>query len=231
MGAPERFSRTTAKAKFAGTSQWELRPLAGGNRVAGSTSLSARGTDASREQSGYEAGLARGHADAMRSAQQARAADAARLEGLLAQLRNGFDELSSGTADILLDLALDVAAQVLRREVQTHRDTILPVVREALGLVIESHAHPTVRLAPADFALVRHALQDDGRLQGCRCVEDPAIPAGGCRVETAHGEVDATLATRWRRVVQSLGCTTPAPEVVLDDPSSAGEVAPQDGGS
>jgi len=226
MGAPERFSRTIPKAKVEGASQWEMRPLAAGTRVPGSTALSARGTDASREQSGYEAGQAQGYTEALRSAQQARAIEAQRVQGLLAQLRSGFDELSSQTADALLDLALDVAAQVLRREVQTRRDAILPVVREALGVIIESHAHPTVRLAPADFALVRDALKDDGRLHGCRCVEDPAIQPGGCRVESAHGEVDATLATRWRRVVQALGCNTPVPEITTIAPPAAGDGGP-----
>jgi len=226
MGAPERFSRTIPKAKVAAASQWELRPLAAGTRVPGSTALSARGTEGSREQSGFEAGQAQGYAEALRSAQQARAVEAQRVQSLMAQLRSGFDELSGQTADALLDLALDVAAQVLRREVQTQRDAILPVVREALGVIIESHAHPTVRLAPADFALVRQALQDDGRLHGCRCVEDPAIEPGGCRVESSHGEIDATLANRWRRVVQALGCSTPAPEITVVTPPPL-----QDGGS
>ena len=225
MGAPERFSRTIPKAKVGDASQWELRPLAAGTRLPGSTSLSARGTDSAREKNGYEAGQAQGYADAMRSAQQARAVEAQRVENLLVQLRSGFDELSGRTADALLDLALDVAAQVVRREVQTHRDAILPVVREARGLVFESHAHPTVRLAPADFALVRQAMQEDGRFHGCRCVEDPAIQAGGCRVESAHGEIDATLATRWRRVVQSLGCSTPPPDI---DSAAGAAAAAQD---
>jgi flagellar assembly protein FliH len=221
MGAPERFSRTIPKAKVDGASQWELRPLAAGRRVSDSAALSARASDQAREQNGFETGRAQGYADGMRSAQQARAADLQRLESLIAQLRGGFDELSGRTADVLLDLALDIAAQVVRREVQTRPDAVLPVVREALALVIESHAHPTLRLAPADFALVRQALQDDGRFHGCRCVEDPAIAPGGCRVETAHGEVDATLATRWRRVVQSLGCSTPAPEEEASPPDAA----------
>jgi flagellar assembly protein FliH len=224
MGAPERFSRTIPKANLGEAAQWEMRPLAAGRRAPGPANLSARGADGAREQSGYEAGQAQGYADATRSAQAARAVEAQRVESLLAQLRGGFDELSTHTADALLDLALDVAAQVLRREVQTQRDAILPVVREALALVIESHGHPTVRLAPADFALVRQALQEDGRLHGCRCVEDASIQPGGCRVESAHGDIDATLATRWRRVVQSLGCSTPAPEI--DGAAPGG--APQD---
>ena len=141
-----------------------------------------RGPGSSREQSGYEAGQAQGYADALRSAQQARAADVQRFESLLAQLQARFDELSSGTADALLDLALDLAAQVLRQEVQTRRDAVLPVVREALALVIDAHAHPTVRLAPLDFELVRETLRADGQFHGCRVLADASVAPGGCRV-------------------------------------------------
>lgn len=218
MGASDRFSRTIPKDKIAGTANWELRPLAGGTRVVASAPLSARGTAAGREQSGYEAGRAQGYADVMRSAQQARAADLQRIESLLTGLQSRFEELSTQAADCLLDLALDVAAQVLRSEIQSRRDAILPVVREALTMIIEAHAHPTVRLSPTDFELVRDALRSDGQFHGCRFLADPSIPPGGCRVESPQAEVDATLATRWRRVVQTLGSATPAPELTMQQP-------------
>ena len=38
-----------------------------------------------------------------------------------------------------------------------------------------------------------------------RIVEDGALPPGGCRVEVGASEVDATLETRWRRVVEGIG--------------------------
>jgi len=220
MGASDRFSRTIPKDKIGGTANWELRPLAGGTRIAGSAPLSVRGTGAGREQNGYEAGRAQGYADVMRSAQQARAADLQRLESLLAQLQGRFDELAVQGADRLLDLALDIAAQVLRREIQTQRDAVLPVVREALALIIDSHAHPTVRLSPHDFELVREALRADAQFHGCRFLADPAIQPGGCRVESPQAEVDASLATRWRRVVQALGCNAPAPEITIEESSA-----------
>jgi len=211
MGASDRFSRTIPKDKVGDAAQWELRPLASGTRVPGSAPLATGGPASRREQSGYEAGQTQGYADAMRSVQQARAADLRRLEQLLAQLRERFDELASHTADCLLDLALDIAAQVLRQQVQADRGTILPVVREALSTIIDAHAHPTLRLSPVDCELVRGALNADGQLHGCRILADPAIAPGGCRVETPHGDVDATLETRWRRVVQALGARTPLP--------------------
>ncbi|SPE35019.1 putative Flagellar assembly protein FliH/type III secretion system HrpE [Burkholderiales bacterium] len=220
MGASDRFSRTIPKDKIGGTANWELRPLAGGTRIAGSAPLSVRGTGAGREQSGYEAGRAQGYADVMRNAQQARAADLQRLESLLTQLQGRFDELAVQGADCLLDLALDIAAQVLRREIQTQRDAILPVVREALALIIDAHAHPTVRLSPQDFELVRDALRADAQYHGCRLLADPSIQPGGCRVESPQAEVDATLATRWRRVVQTLGSNAPPPEITVEGPTT-----------
>jgi flagellar assembly protein FliH len=213
MGASDRFSRTIPKDQVGDSAPFELRPLAAGRRVGGSAQLSARPTDAERTREGYEAGKAQGYADAQRSVQQARAADVQRLEQLLAALTAEFDGLAARTADTLLDLAVDIAAQVLRQEVQIRRDAILPVVHEALALVEHARAKPTLRLAPADVEQVRSALDADGRLQGCRIVADPAIGAGGCRVESASGEVDATLATRWRRVLQSLGTDAAPPAI------------------
>lgn len=219
MGASDRFSRTIPKDKIGGTANWELRPLAGGTRIAGSVPLSARAAGAGREQSGYETGRAQGYADVMRNAQQARASDLQRLESLLAGLDKRFEELSLQAADCLLDLAVEIAGQVLRREIQTRRDVILPVVREALSLIIDAHAHPTVRLSPIDFELVRESLRAEGQFHGCRFVADPAIQPGGCRVESPHSEVDATLPTRWRRVVQTLGSVESSPEITIEDAS------------
>ena len=40
---------------------------------------------------------------------------------------------------------------------------------------------------------------------GWRIIEDGNITAGGCRVEAGASEVDATLETRWRRVLDAIG--------------------------
>jgi flagellar assembly protein FliH len=215
MGASDRFSRTIPKDEVGEAAQWELRPLSGGKRVPGATQLSARRSDTDKAKDAFEAGReegrAQGYADVMRSAQQARAADLQRLETLLGGLRAEFDALTAGTADTLLDLAIDVASQVLCQELQLRREAILPVVREALAVVAGAHGHPTVHLAPVDYEWVRVAVQDDGTLRGCRFVADPGVAPGGCRVESPSGEIDATLPTRWKRVLQSLGAEAPAP--------------------
>jgi flagellar assembly protein FliH len=46
-------------------------------------------------------------------------------------------------------------------------------------------------------------------------VEDPQIERGGCRLETPSTEIDATLETRWRRVIASLGRDDPWIEITV----------------
>ena len=221
MPGTNRHLRPSAPAQPA--TPWELTPLSDGVSLATAKRLTPRnGLHAAQErQSGYEEGRAQGYADATaeirRSAQLTRAADLQRLEAVLARMQSRFEELTTQGADALLDLAIEIAAQVRRREVRTQRDAILPVVREALALVTESHGHPTVRLSPADFPFVRDALSEDGHLRGCRFVEDPAIEPGGCRVDTSQVEVDATIGTRWRRTLETLGCE-PGADSPLGDP-------------
>jgi len=225
MGAGDRFSRTIPKDALGQAAQWELRPLSGGKPVAGASQLSARRSDAERAKDGFEAGKelgrAQAYADVMRSAQQARAADLQRVEALLAGLRAEFDELAARTADSLLDLAVEIAGRVLCQELATRREAILPVVQEALGLVAGAHGHPAIHLAPADYEWMRACVPADGQLHGCRLVPDPAIAAGGCRVESNGGVVDATLPTRWRRVLQTLGTRAPVPDAAGDTSAAA----------
>ena len=38
-----------------------------------------------------------------------------------------------------------------------------------------------------------------------KLIEDLQIEQGGCRVEVSGSEVDATLATRWHRVIEAIG--------------------------
>jgi flagellar assembly protein FliH len=62
-----------------------------------------------------------------------------------------------------------------------------------------------VHLNPQDLDHLRADLDADGMLKGCRFVPDAAVLRGGCRVETPHSDVDATLQSRWQRVLAAVG--------------------------
>ena len=149
---------------------------------------------------GHAAGFAAGHAEARGLVEQ----EAQRLRGLLTTFGEALDSLQDEVGAAALGLALDVARQVLRDEISGHPESMLPGIREALDLG-GSNANAQLVLHPADAGFVREHLNDLLNAGQWRIVEDNSIGAGGCKVVTTSGSIDATLSTRWRRVVSALG--------------------------
>ena len=115
------------------------------------------------------------------------------------------DNLDFRLADMVLELALDVARQVVAGELAARPERILDVVNLALKQMAETSREARLLLNPDDAVLVRPHLDqvlDKNRL---RIVEDARIVRGGCLIETTQGDLDATLPARWRQVVQVLG--------------------------
>lgn len=207
MGASDRvFSRKIPKEQVGDAANWEMRSLGGAAQV----SCSANGLWSERERRAYERGLQEGAQQAAQAARQERAGHVERIGGVIGNLQTALDELAARGADAVLDLALEVAFQVVRRELTLSRDAALPVVREALALITDHTAHPRVHLNPHDYALVSAELEPESSHRGCRFVPDPGVQPGGCRIETPQGEIDATVGTRWRRAIASLGAEQPA---------------------
>jgi flagellar assembly protein FliH len=82
---------------------------------------------------------------------------------------------------------------------------VLPVVQEAIRALPHFSQHARLVLNPEDGALVRAHLGDQLAQSGWQLVEDARMQRGGCRIETAHGQIDASLASRWHRVLAALG--------------------------
>ncbi len=207
MGAPEKnFGRFIPKEHVGDVASWEFQTLGGGKAARSSGAPAhAAAPISERERRAFERGRQQGFHEGQQEAQRQKTQHARQLERVLDALRARFVELESAAADAVLDLALEIARQVVRREIETQRDAVLPVVREAVTAIVDEHTHPRVHLHPDDLWLIQADLDTDGLYQGCRFVPDASIARGGCRVETAQAEVDATLATRWRRALGALG--------------------------
>lgn len=206
MGAPEKnFGRFIPKEHVGDVASWEFQPLGGAGTSPPRGNGAATAMMGERERRAFERGRQQGFHEGQQEAQRQKVQHGRQLERVLNELRGRFAELESGAADAVLDLAIEIARQVVRREIEIQRDAVLPVVREAVGAIIDEHTHPRVHLHPDDLWLIQADLDTDGLYQGCRFVPDASIARGGCRVETAQAEVDATLATRWRRALGALG--------------------------
>jgi flagellar assembly protein FliH len=156
----------------------------------------ARLREAARAE-GFAEGLAAGRVEGEQTC--------GRMKLLAESFSSTLDNLDFRLADMVLELALDIARQVVAGELAVRPERILDVVNLALKQMAETSREARLLLNPDDAALVRPHLDqvlDKNRL---RIVEDARIVRGGCLIETSQGDLDATLPARWRQVVQVLG--------------------------
>ena len=180
--------------------QWEVVELAASaeatSPAADLEAELARLRQAARD-AGYAEGLAAGRLEGE--------AACGRMKQLAESFNTTLDNLDFRLADMLLQLALDVARQVVAGELAARPERVLDVVNLALKEMAESSREARLLLHPDDAMLVRPHLDQVLDKTRLRIVEDVRMVRGGCLIETPQGELDATLPARWRQVVQVLG--------------------------
>ncbi|PKO33474.1 MAG: flagellar assembly protein FliH [Betaproteobacteria bacterium HGW-Betaproteobacteria-7] len=154
---------------------------------------------------GYAAGLAEGREAAATEARLAAEAFAGQYGTLIDGLQQALKELDQTVAEQLLGLAIEIADQITRAHIVVREDALLPPIREAIATLPLHHAHITLRLNPADAADVRRLLGDELAQSGTQIIEDQLISRGGCVLLAGASEVDATLETRRKRVLETIG--------------------------
>jgi flagellar assembly protein FliH len=138
---------------------------------------------------------------------EAAEATAQRMEQLLDGMREQLLRSEDLLARQLLELACDLARQVVRQELRSHPQHLQPVLAEALGQLVDDHLPVTVRLHPDDLAPLQAALRDTANPPAF--VADASLSPGGCLVESPAMAVDATVEKRWARAIGNLGLDAP----------------------
>lgn len=164
---------------------------------------------------GFEEGREAGHAEGAEGMTEA----VARVAQLAEHLDQALTQLDQEVAEELMALAIEIARQMVQHTLLTRPEAILETVRGALAQIPQGHAQ--IRLHPDDYELVRQNMGEQLAHAGHRLVEDADLQRGSCRIDSAGAQVDATLETRWRRILETLGrehaewqpqATTPLPD-------------------
>lgn len=170
-------------------------------------------------QQAHDEGHARGFAEGSEQAGQHwqqrmddyAAGEGREAAGRLAQVAQSLEASLAGMqqtmAQEVLQLACDIARQVVRREVLGQPQAMLPVVREALTMLAAESRPATVRLHPSDWAALEKPLREEFASPRIDWQADAAMQPGDCLVESAGMLIDGTLDKRWRRAIAALGLT------------------------
>jgi len=156
----------------------------------------ARQEKESIEMEAYNRGIQQGQEQGMKMALK-------RLEPLFATFENAVAEMEKVRSELcaqhehdLIDLAMMIAAKIVQHEVAVKPESILDIVRAA-----SKHLTATdeirLKLNPSDREYLHEMEEILGRKLTDRKIihvmEDTGISRGGVLIETAFGDIDATI--------------------------------------
>lgn len=156
------------------------------------------------QQEGYAIGHQAGYAEGI---QQARI-EAEKIHALMQSLQGELNQVDQQVAQSLLDLSLEIAQKMVQASLQAKPDMILNIVSDAIGTLPHFNQNAHLLLHPDDAELVRKQMGEHLAHAGWKIFADAKIQRGGCRVETSNSQIDASVETRWKRIVESIGQDT-----------------------
>ncbi|MCC2962008.1 flagellar assembly protein FliH [Massilia sp. IC2-278] len=164
----------------------------------------AEGYDEGLEE-GRAAGYAAGHAEALEQGRLEAAAEIESLRAVASSFSTALAQADDSIASDVLDLALHLARSMVRTAFEVRPELIIPIVREAIEYLPVLQQPAVLAVHPDDIEIVRAGLGDEIDKGGWRLIADPQVARGGCKVDTASNQIDATAQARWTRLSHALG--------------------------
>lgn len=214
-------------------------------RILDDAKAEAEAIIAAAHQQGYDTGFAQGQAAGQEAGHQDGHAKAL-AEGttLIKQSTTGFmavaqqwdqhrDQLDREARQAVLTFAIKLARKLTHRIVETDASVVVDQVGAALSRVLEP-TDVVIRIHPDDRPTLREALPDllagVSHLNHVTLQDDPDVGRAGCVLSFNGGEVDATLDTQMRRIVEVIAPdhAAAAPEASLADDAVSDNDEPAD---
>jgi flagellar assembly protein FliH len=152
-------------------------------------------------QDGYRDGMAALDAFKQSFAQQVSRQIGALVENFDTEMRTLEDDMAQTVARI----AVELARQVVRSELEQRPELIARVAHDAVEALQLSARHVRVRVHPDDYPLVRDGAGEEMQAREAQLIPDAEVPRGGVKVDADIASVDATIATRWQQAVSAIG--------------------------
>jgi flagellar assembly protein FliH len=208
-------NETIPKEQQTAYQRWEMNSF-GDNRAstkaavsnAASNKLTIEEAAKLREEArakGHAEGLAEGRVAGLAQGRANAANEIAMLKKIAESFSQEVMRADEVISQDLLNLALDIAKAMLKTSLSVHPELVLPIVSEAIHYLPSLQQPAILFLNPNDAAVVKEHMSDELNKAGWRLAEDMHLQRGGCRIETATNQIDASAQTRWQRIAEALG--------------------------
>lgn len=155
-------------------------------------------------QQGYEEGFEKGLQEGRAKGQQETKINAKKLTDIAAAMAQPYSEIDEAAEAEFINLALALAKQIVKRELQTQPEAIASVVHEVLSGLVNVTSNVIVAINPEDAKVLKGQEQSFAEVPNVVFREDPSISRGGCRVQSNSSRIDATIEKQFEQLAQQL---------------------------
>ncbi|MBN1957455.1 MAG: flagellar assembly protein FliH [Desulfuromonadales bacterium] len=154
-----------------------------------------------------EEAYARGRREGLAAAEEAFETTTQALAKALEEVSRLRESLANSSRQDMLRLVMAVAEQIIRREVAADPTVVLTIIENALQSSVRADQY-RIRVSPDDLEKVTEKkplfLASISGLKNLSIEADASVSAGGCRVDSELGAVDATIETQLEAIQQAL---------------------------
>ena len=154
---------------------------------------------------GLESGFSKGYAQALEEGREQNKIMSQQFSALCNSFELELNQAKEHTAQQILELCLDMSQLMVKKALIVHPELLIPIIEQALENLPVVQLPATLYLNATDLELVQLSIGVDLKQDGWRIISDKHIEAGGCRLETALNQIDATLPSRWQQLQDALG--------------------------
>jgi flagellar assembly protein FliH len=191
-------------------SRWDL-PAVAGKTVQGRRAGRTVSELEDVEQRAHKEAYAKGHAAGVAAARAEQEkglnqikAQVATVDKMLSAIAQPFKDLDGQVEEQLVQLAITIARQLVRRELRMDPAQVIAIIRETVALLPAATRDVRVHLHPDDATVVREKLATPAADRAWAIVEDPVMTRGGCRVTTDTAHIDQRLETRIHGIMTAI---------------------------
>lgn len=126
----------------------------------------------------------------------------------IAKFMNAKKEVFEYIAPDILEISVDIAKKIIKRELESNPQIILDTIIDVLRKISKSESKVVVRVKPDAVEFVKDAIPNFTYQYGIETqinvVADPSIDDGSCIFQTNNGIVDASIDTQLEIIKKAL---------------------------
>ena len=126
--------------------------------------------------------------------------DIERVKEAIGEFFNAKQEVYDSIAPDILELSLDIAKKIIKKEMTENPEILLNNIKDILKGLSKEETKIILKVNPVQVAMLKQEIPEAMSTAGLEAkviiIPDETVMEGGCMITTTNGVIDATIETQ-----------------------------------